>query len=474
MDSIELINTLDLCEVVKKTKQTCLDSVVLPSVFAKENDLILTLSADCHFNTSIINIKLKNALLDNWYQKLDIFFEKFIPKNIIAMDDDVWILAETPLIFTDNKKIIMITHQDIGENAELIILKNIGNYSFFRNEADLILTNIFTETDYFTFIANQFYQRVEMREKMLSAKLSFFDQSIQPKNHQEAINQAANFSDIVYSHSTSVDKPVTQLDATNSTPANAPDTTHPPPQEKSRNKRHVNLEKQKEKPISVIDFQSVKLLRLADYSQDMINQSRRTSPIVKKDRILAMADYFLEEHETKQKSQRKHRKRKAQQKKQALHEKQSPVKKHLVQRKQTHLGKQLPQEKKTSCYHEEKFFKNSHLQKINFFQSSKNFQHQNSHSLSTKTNKVPQLTPQQENFSGTNNRNSFSRVTARVDFPGALMLLQLAAQKSHGKSHSTIFFDKKTTKKAKKVERQTDTLSAKIFGIPKLETIKAL
>ncbi|MGB8807141.1 MAG: hypothetical protein WCC83_04745, partial [Candidatus Rickettsiella isopodorum] len=197
---LERIDTLDLREMIKEYKQIYPSAVTSSDVFPFGNDLILTLSNaiyapiypdsyDSNCFEPWLTILLKNALFDNshWYQRLDIFFD-ILPKNIVSLDDEVWSLITAPLLFTADKKIIVITTQDIEEDTEVQVLKNIGNYAFFRDETNLILTNAFIVlNDYCTIICRHFYQEPEMRKKILSTTFKFFDQEIHPNDHQKQI-----------------------------------------------------------------------------------------------------------------------------------------------------------------------------------------------------------------------------------------------------------------------------------------------
>ncbi|MEN9917421.1 MAG: hypothetical protein RLY40_1360, partial [Pseudomonadota bacterium] len=238
-DFEEPIDTLDLRGIVKKTKKICQHELIYFNVTPVENDLNVNLSADCPDNIPIANIKLKAALIDNWYQKLDIFLDDSISRNIIAIDNATFTLKSAPLIVNSNKAIIILTNKDIEKGLEILILKNIGNYSFFRNQTDLILTNALTSpADYCTLICHQFYALSEMREKILSVVFNFFDQSIQPQNNLTAINFAANFSDI---YVTQIDNSNTLLSSTVKT--NTPSIQEGLSLETARSKRQANSKK---------------------------------------------------------------------------------------------------------------------------------------------------------------------------------------------------------------------------------------
>lgn len=204
-------DTLDLRRVLKQAKQECPQQEMSTSVSQHQQDLVITLNAHYYLVSNICLrlmttwpiaiIRLKNSLVDNWYQNLDIILNnEQSPVNIIPQNDH-WDLAHTPLVFTNDKEIIVITNTDLEKEVELIILKKIGQFSFIRNnDTDLMLSNAFnsntTQRDLCTIIFSQFYQRAEMQEKVLSATLTLLDQEILLKNYVEKINQASSFADI--------------------------------------------------------------------------------------------------------------------------------------------------------------------------------------------------------------------------------------------------------------------------------------
>jgi len=203
---IELINSLDLRKIIKKYKQIYSDAVITSHVVASENDLILTVSNAVYFNTVAypndttsflpwITIQLKNALLNdtNWYQRIHVFLDNN-PKNIVPLKNNFWALTRSPLVFSDDKKIIFLTHFDLEDETIVYVLKNSGDFSFFRHATDLILTNIFTSSiDYWTIIYYQFYQDKAMKRKALSAYFKFLNQEICLKNYQKEIEHAPSF-----------------------------------------------------------------------------------------------------------------------------------------------------------------------------------------------------------------------------------------------------------------------------------------
>lgn len=204
----EIRDTLDLRELVKKYKQIYPNAIIFPQVTRVAENLFLTLINAIYSSShylqdlegfhSLVTIQLKNAVLDNytWYQNIDIFIDNSIPKHIGILENDeieVWNLQEAPLVFTDDKQIIVITNNDIGEKTEIIIQKNIGNFTFLHNEKNLILTNILTASSEVCTIILVDYKIAEMKEKILSATLQFFDQELKLQDYQVKIENASYF-----------------------------------------------------------------------------------------------------------------------------------------------------------------------------------------------------------------------------------------------------------------------------------------
>jgi hypothetical protein len=207
----DLTDTLDLRWVVKQAKQECSQQEISPSVSQHGQDLVITLNAHYYLISNrcvnlmttwpIASVRLKNTLLDNWYQNLDIILHDITtPMNIIA-NDQRWGIEYLPLVFNSNKEIIVLTDTELTKGADPTILKKMGRYRFIRyNNTDLMLSNALdsntTPRDLCTIIYSQFYQLAEMKEKVLSTTLTFLDQQIILKNHLEQINNATSFADV--------------------------------------------------------------------------------------------------------------------------------------------------------------------------------------------------------------------------------------------------------------------------------------
>lgn len=203
-DSNEQFDTLDLCAVTDYLKKNCPQAVISSNLSLEGDDLILVLTSyiragrrctDVNTTWNLAYIRLKDGIY--WYKKIDILLEDKIAQHITTVDGENWTLTGPSLIFKEYKNIINLMPSDMGENSEIVLLRNSGNYSFFRNESDLILTNVHTATPLTecTIIAHGYYQDLEMQRKLLSSKLSFLDEdSFHLKDNQALIDEAQHFS----------------------------------------------------------------------------------------------------------------------------------------------------------------------------------------------------------------------------------------------------------------------------------------
>ncbi|WP_342219379.1 NB-ARC domain-containing protein [Rickettsiella endosymbiont of Miltochrista miniata] len=262
----DLTDTLDLRWVVQQAKQECPEQEISLSVSQHQQDLVVSLNAHYYRVSNsclplmttwpIANVRLRKASEDNWYQNLDISLNNIhMPMNIIA-DNRRWGLVYAPLVFNNDKEIIVITNTDIEKESELIILKKSGQFSFIiNNNTDLMLSNILNnptrQRDLCTIIFSQFYQLPAMKEKVLSTTLTFLDQQILLKNYTEQINNAASFDNIIQQYAAE-----THNDSLNS------NTTR-----SARPKRQINRQVDFTSKAEVKSIQSL-------YSEDFIPNNR--------------------------------------------------------------------------------------------------------------------------------------------------------------------------------------------------------
>lgn len=503
----ELRDTLDLRELVKKYKQIYPDAIIFPHVFRVAEDLFLTLvnaiySApgylkDLNCFDFLVTIRLKNAALDNynWYQKIDIFIGNSIPKNIRILETEkgeLWNLVEAPLVFTDDKQIIVITHKDIGEQAEIIILKNIGYFIFLHTERDLILTNIpSVSSDVCTIILVDF-KIPEMKKKLLSATFKFFDREFRLQDYQDKIEHAVSFSDRVSAEDVTMTPSF--LDIT-STRAISSDHKESSQQEELRRRKRQTIHEEK---IAVNTRKSVSKNEYKLTNQTF-PQSKAYSQLGRafdEDRILIIADDYLEKYQNSSSKNTSLRVKKTINQKKRGKQK-SPVvpaqkkktnpnleKKHLIYTKnnrnyhtqiipkqsaQHTLKSPVKSQTENLPVNKNKFLKNIFLRdKKNSLAASAATNFLNHKEVFKDAIKAqPRLSYQQSESKSQHKPNQYSTRLSRIDvlpdFNKTLLLFQLAARKFL-RNRVSYSFDAKLNKIFKKSEKQVDKMKSKIFG----------
>ena len=501
----ELRDTLDLRELVKKYKQIYPDAIIFPRLFRIGWDLFLTLInaiyspshyvQDINCFSSLVTVRLKNAVLDNytWYQKIDIFFDNSIPNNIgILMDEatEVWNLQEAPLVFTEDKEIIVITNKDIGEKAEIIIQKNIGNFIFLHNENDLILTNILTASSDVCTIILVDYKITEMKKKILSATLRFFDHEFQLQDYQVKIEQAS-FFDLLKSENIN-DQITSSLNLMSTT---VPSINHKLPSKRilhRRSRRQVHTEKE---TVAINIEKSIFKNENKLTNQSFFPHSKpKLSKAFDEDRILMIADDYLKKHQdfssknvaSRVKKRLNQRNSEGQASPISVQKKKSNSnleKKHLTYTKnnrnyhkqiipkhsaQHTLKSPVKSQTENLPVNKNKFLKNTSLQdkKISFAAGAASNCLNHKEIFKDAIKAQPRLSYQQSESKSQHKPNQdstqFSRVD-RSDFNKTLLLFQWAARKFL-QNPVLYSFDKKLNKISKKNEKQVDKMKSKIFG----------
>lgn len=212
----DFTKTLDLTDICQQAKQACPEDNTVLKIFQIKQDLII--SAEINYypigttctrlesTWPVARIKLSAACVNNWYQQLEVILDK-TSLAIIANEEGDWHFEHYPLIFNQDKDIIVLTEENLVHERDVIVLKPIGSkhYRFFcHNKTDLIFMNDWDSVirlfDPTLVIYSRFYQDEPMRSKTLSSKLSFLDQQIILETQKEQIDQAykhcVNFSNI--------------------------------------------------------------------------------------------------------------------------------------------------------------------------------------------------------------------------------------------------------------------------------------
>ncbi|WP_264707863.1 ankyrin repeat domain-containing protein [Wolbachia endosymbiont (group B) of Agriphila straminella] len=131
-----LRSTLDLYKLVQQIDKD-LGIEPISMVIKDASDLLIKLSISATgLRQDIITVRLKDALINKWYKKLQIIFDN-APMEI---GDS---LDLKPSLFISDEKITLVRPQDVEESNKLIISKRAGQYTYLHDKYDLMITNAF-------------------------------------------------------------------------------------------------------------------------------------------------------------------------------------------------------------------------------------------------------------------------------------------------------------------------------------------
>ncbi|WP_265024282.1 ankyrin repeat domain-containing protein [Wolbachia endosymbiont (group A) of Epagoge grotiana] len=131
-----LRSTLDLYKLVQQIDKD-LGIEPISMVIKDASDLLIKLSISATgLRQDIITVRLKDALINKWYKKLQIIFDN-APMEI---GDS---LDLKPSLFISDEKITLVRTQDVEESNKLIISKRAGQYTYLYDKYDLMITNAF-------------------------------------------------------------------------------------------------------------------------------------------------------------------------------------------------------------------------------------------------------------------------------------------------------------------------------------------
>nr|WP_253309278.1 ankyrin repeat domain-containing protein [Rickettsia endosymbiont of Ceutorhynchus assimilis] len=198
-----LRSILDLHQLVQQVDRD-LSIKPTPTIIKDKNDLLIKLSISATgLQQDVITVRLKDALINKWYKKLQIIFDN----APVEIDGNLDLKSS---FFISDEKIIVVRPQDIEENSKLIISKKAGRYTYLHDKYDLIVTNAFNagiEANELCIIYfRDFYKEPEM--KTLSIK--FTDKEILLSNevdkihNSDSIDKLNNVSSIVNSQESSI------------------------------------------------------------------------------------------------------------------------------------------------------------------------------------------------------------------------------------------------------------------------------
>ncbi|WP_338405958.1 ankyrin repeat domain-containing protein [Wolbachia endosymbiont (group A) of Longitarsus flavicornis] len=186
-----LKRTLDLHQLVKQVDKD-LSIKPVPIVIKDKNDLLIKLSISAtSLQQDVITVRLKDALVNKWYKKLQIIFDN-APMEI---DDSLGLKSS---FFISDERIIVVRPQNIEEKNKLIISKKAGQYTYLHNKYDLIVTNAFNadieESELCIIRFRDFYKEPKM--KTLSIK--FNDKEILLSDEMDKIYDSSSIDKLTY------------------------------------------------------------------------------------------------------------------------------------------------------------------------------------------------------------------------------------------------------------------------------------
>ncbi|WP_419198881.1 ankyrin repeat domain-containing protein [Wolbachia endosymbiont of Rhagoletis cingulata] len=213
-----LRSILDLRQLVKQVDRD-LSIKPIPTVIKDKSHLLIKLSISATgLQEDIITIRLKNALVNRWYKKLQIIFDN-APMEI---DNSLYL---KPSLLISDKRIIVVTPQEVEEKNKLFISKKAGQYSYLHDNYDLIVTNAFN-TDIADIEASELciirFKDFYKEPKMETLSIKFADKEILLSNEIDkirnsgSIDELNNVSSIINSQ-----KSFIHLDVSNSGDINA-------------------------------------------------------------------------------------------------------------------------------------------------------------------------------------------------------------------------------------------------------------
>ncbi len=198
-----LKRTLDFRQLVKQVDKD-LSIKPVPMVIKDKNDLLIKLSISATgFQQDVITIRLKDALINKWYKKLQIIFDN----APVKIDDNLDLKSS---FFISDEKIIVVRPEDIEENSKLIISKKAGQYTYLHDEYDLIVTNAFNAGIEANELCIMYFRGFYKEPKMKTLSIKFTDKEILLDNeidkiyNSDSIDKLNNVSSIINSQESSI------------------------------------------------------------------------------------------------------------------------------------------------------------------------------------------------------------------------------------------------------------------------------
>ncbi|XP_076300828.1 uncharacterized protein LOC143219007 isoform X2 [Lasioglossum baleicum] len=190
------VDTLDLRNIKEQMIQD-IDREINTKVSKINSDLLINLCLDDASKKEVVKIRLKGALENNWYKRVNIVIDSiFVIEEILEEFE----LTPQPLIFDDNSQTIyVISPKDVAEGNKIRVKKEIGDYTFARDNDALIITNSLSSSadknNLSIIILYDFYYE-KNQDKMLTLKIEFNDKKIFLRKDKKRISSAGSFSEL--------------------------------------------------------------------------------------------------------------------------------------------------------------------------------------------------------------------------------------------------------------------------------------
>lgn len=211
----DFTDTLDLRQIRKQVRKD-LNKEVEAKMTVSGNDLLIELLCfnigkdfatlkfengkhlygKARITKSLVTVRLKDGM--HWYQNIHVIINGNPMK--IDLNGTDYQLKPLSLHIKKDYKYIVIQPNDIEEENEIVIKKEVGNYTFARLRNDLIITNVFDqdleESQHCTILLKDFYQE----QKMRTLSIKFADKEINLRQYKMQINNATNFDALQEEH----------------------------------------------------------------------------------------------------------------------------------------------------------------------------------------------------------------------------------------------------------------------------------
>lgn len=186
-------NTLDLRKVKQQITRDISEECEA-KIIASPEDLVMKLFYKQEFK-EIASVTLKKALQNDWYHRLRVMLSNVTMRIEKQVDSNSFILKPLSLTFSKDKEFIVLAPADVENGNEIVILKEIADYSFNRLKNNLIITNTFhrnlTNPEICTILLKDFYTEAKMQTLLFS----FNDKKIVIRDEMVRINGAADYEE---------------------------------------------------------------------------------------------------------------------------------------------------------------------------------------------------------------------------------------------------------------------------------------